>query len=184
LTEKLTERIAELERENNFLKSKLRAAGLMMPEVASPDDSELDQLLHITGQYCHHLIPRTAEEVPLHRERVQRALLYLAFTRRGTKASPYSTTSFVDECNSFLKRFGLAGDVGLRSFLAAAVMSDISTNLAEYPHGTDIALLPGTTSQAQSNWRAVLARGRPAPSLEGKRAPPQPVQLNITGGWR
>jgi hypothetical protein len=174
----LQSQVAALQSENDYLKARLIGAGLMAPPAAMPSAAEVDRLLSLVGTAYPRLIP-PEDEAATHRRHFINAIQYLQFCRRSDKRSVYDTRSHIDECCGWLKHYNIDGGCSLRGFCAACAASDVRVNLNEYPHGSDVGLSVGTTSQAVAGWKTVLSRNAPAPPLESRRPVSRPTQLNV-----
>jgi hypothetical protein len=179
------QRIADLERENATLRSRLRHAGLMPPPADLPSDSECDQLLTLVEQRHPILaVPNDSQ----HKRAFLNAIHYLTFAHRVPEFSKYAATVFLDEANGWLNRFTIPGGTTLKAFTAAAiVMRFIYADLGQFPYGLEFGIALGSSGRPIAGWRNTLAEGRvPSPTESKRRAPAQPqvAQLNLAPSLR
>jgi hypothetical protein len=173
-------KIAALMNENAALRSRLRAAGLLAPSCDLPNQDEVHQLLTLVETTHPVLLPVLNEKN--HNKHFCNGLHYLSFAYRRDDFSPYATSVFLDECNSWLQRFDISGGTSLRAFLAAAIVSQIKyAPLDQYPFGIELGLSLGGSGQALAAWRETLSAGKVPPPTEPKRHTTTRVQqLNLT----
>jgi hypothetical protein len=178
----MSKQLAELQRENEYLKTRLREAGLLMPNIPLPTEEETSRLLALVETAHPRLVPPEGERAA-HRIGFRNALSFLAHAYRTTKFSPYAATSHLDEAREFCSRYGLSGLVSLRSFLAACAACGVGMSSTEEFPFVDVCLSLGATSNMRCGWRDTLSAGRVLEPLPRKRrALPLASPVSIAGG--
>ena len=163
------ERIRELERELERANARLVAGGLAPAPSDLPDDAQIDRLLELVRSNTRRSRPDQMKSRDEHRKHFRNAIHFLIFARRSDKLNTqYAHTVFLDECNVWLRGYGL-GRTSLKLFLAACVASGVKTSsFARYPFDIELALELGPANHASFGWRDVLRDGLP-PVLELQR---------------
>jgi len=173
----LEERVAELESENDALRSRLIAAGLMPTPADLPSDQQLDKLIGLVVTAHPQLEPR--EEEGNFRRQFLNALHFLTFARRSDELNrEYALSFFVDQANQWCRQYNIDGGVRSRAFVAAAITSGVKYSpVVRFPRDIELGLALGGASQGSSAWHSVLTSGEvPKPTPLVQRARPERAQ--------
>jgi hypothetical protein len=172
-----------LRAENEDLRRRLRDAGLLLPSIPLPDEAQTTRLLALV-EVAHPTLAPSEDQRAWHRIHFRNALSYLSFSYRTSDFSKYSAMSFLDDCRTWIERYGLTGGCSLRAFCAACVASNIGTaTFEEFPHSIDLCLSFGGTGDLRAGWKDTLTAGHvPAPVPRRRRAFPEPSPVIVSGG--
>jgi hypothetical protein len=174
--EQLEAKVAALEHENSWLRSKLARLGYIEPEAPPLPNTEQTKRLIELVLNAHTALTPQEDTLADFTQQFRRALCFLAFCqRRQVPDTSHDGFFWRQMCGDWLRDNGHSGDrCGLKAFVAACLACNVSFTAFDDVKYVSLGLQSGTRGQPSAGWMDTLARGACLASVANPTTVPRP----------